>query len=102
MNKNVYRSEVLKVPNVGENTDTVNLSDDHPELLFGLDVDGNPEEGGVPPFLLDSSASHNLMPKIVKGKLGLEIGRPYKYLYYFDSNKVRCVGLIKDLCVTLA
>lgn len=52
--------------------------------------------------MLDSSASHNLMPKIVMEKLGLEITRPYKDLYSFDSIKVRCLGLIKDLCVTLA
>jgi len=42
------------------------------------------------------------MPKIVMEKLGLEITRPYKDLYSFDSIKVRCLGLIKDLCVTLA
>lgn len=35
-------------------------------------------------------------------KLNLDITRPYKDLYSFDSNKVRCLGLIKDLCVTLA
>ena len=28
--------------------------------------------------------------------------RPYKYLYSFDSSKVKCLGLIKDLCVTFA
>lgn len=102
MNKNVYRSQVLKALTIGENIDIVNLSDDQPELLFGLEVDGKPKEGGVPPFLLDSGASHNLMPKIVMEKLGLEITRPYKDLYSFDSSKVRCLGLIKDLCVTLA
>src|ERR1700759_2273712 len=50
----------------------------------------------------DSGASHNLMPKIVMEKLGLDITRPYKDLYSFDSSKVRCLGLIKYLCVTLA
>lgn len=35
-------------------------------------------------------------------KLGLNITRPYKYLYSFDSRKVRCLCLIKDICVRLA
>ena len=49
----------------------------------------------------DSGASHNLMPKVVMERLGLEITRPYKYLYSFDSSRVKCLGLIKDLCVSL-
>ena len=52
--------------------------------------------------MLDSGASHNLMPKVVMDRLGLEITKPYKDLYSFDSNRVKCLGLIKDLCVTLA
>jgi len=52
--------------------------------------------------MLDSSASRNLMANAVMEKLGLDITRPYKDLYSFDSRKVRCLGLIKDLCVTLA
>ena len=34
--------------------------------------------------------------------LGLEVTIPYKDLYSFDSSRVRCLGLIKDLCVNLA
>ncbi len=34
-------------------------------------------------------------------KLGLEVTRPYKDLHSFDSSKVKCIGLIKDLCITL-
>jgi ribonuclease HI len=52
--------------------------------------------------MLDSGASHNLMPKAVMEKLGLEVTRPYKDLHSFDSSKVKCIGLIKDLCITLA
>jgi len=52
--------------------------------------------------MLDSGASHNLMPKVVMEKLELDITRQYKDLYSFDSSKVSCLGLIKDLCVTLA
>ena len=35
------------------------------------------------------------------GNLGLDITRPYKDVYSFDSRKVRCLGLIKDLVVSL-
>ena len=34
-------------------------------------------------------------------KLELDITRPYKDLFSFDSSQVRCLGLIKDLCVSL-
>jgi hypothetical protein len=33
--------------------------------------------------------------------LGLDITRPYKDLFSFDSRKVKCLGLIKYLVVTL-
>jgi len=93
----------------------VNLLDDQPELMFGIEVDGQADNGTVSPFyislnihdlilhnaMLDSGASHNLMPKSVMEKLGLEVTRPYKDLRSFDSSKVRCFGLIKDLCITL-
>jgi len=52
--------------------------------------------------MLDSGASHNVMPKIIMDKLGLQITRPYGNLYSFDSRRVKCMGLIKDLVVTLA
>ena len=42
------------------------------------------------------------MPKVVMESLGLEITRPYKDLYSFDSGIMKCLGLIKDLCVNLA
>ena len=51
--------------------------------------------------MLVSGASHNLMPKIIMDNLGLYITIPYKDLYSFDSRKVRCLGLIKDLVVSL-
>jgi hypothetical protein len=50
---------------------------------------------------MDSGASHNLMPKTVMDELGLEITKAYHDLYSFDSRKVQCLGVIKDLVVTL-
>jgi len=51
--------------------------------------------------LLDTGASHNLMPKVVMEELGLNITRSYHDLFTFDSKKVKCLGLIKDLAITL-
>jgi hypothetical protein len=51
--------------------------------------------------LMDSGASHNLMPKIVMEELGLEVTRTYHDLYSFDSRRVQCLGVIKDLVVSL-
>jgi len=98
-----------------ENRDAINVLDDQPELLFGPEVNGKTANGGVPPFyvslnihdkvlhnaMFDSGASHNLMPKFVMEKLDLDITRPYKDLFSFDSSQVGCLGLIKDLCVSL-
>jgi hypothetical protein len=47
-------------------------------------------------------ASHNVMPKVVMEELGLEITKPYQDLYSFDSKKVKCLGLIKYLVVSLS
>lgn len=110
-----YRSQISKSLNFRENEDSVNLFDVQPELIFGPDVNGNPVEGGIPPFyislnihdkilqnaMLDSGASHNLMPKSVMEKLNLDITGPYKDLFSFDSSQVKCLGPIKYLCVSL-
>ena len=90
--QDVYKGQILKALNLGENSDTVNLSDDQPSLLFGPKIEGKFQEGVVPPFYIslniddkifhnamhDYGASHNLMPKVVMERLGLEITRPYK------------------------
>lgn len=39
-------------------------------------------------FMLDSEDSHNFIPLSVMEQLGLEITRPYKDLYSFDSKRV--------------
>ena len=41
------------------------------------------------------------MPKDVMDELGLSITKPYHDLFSFDSKKVKCLGLIKDLVVNL-
>jgi hypothetical protein len=106
-----------KALNVGyvNHSDTVNLADDRLELLFGPEFDGQTDNGVVAPFyislnihdlilhnaMLDFGGSHTLMPKVVMEKLGLEVTRPYKDLHSFFSSKVKCIGIIKDLCFTL-
>ena len=114
--QNVYRIQILKALNIEDHNDIVNLNDDQPELIFGPKIEGRYQEGPVPTFYVslnvhdkilhndmhDSGASHNLMPKAVMESLGLEITRPYKYFYSFDSRRVKCLALIKYLCVNLA
>ena len=51
--------------------------------------------------MLDSGPSHNLILKTVMEELGVEITRAYQDLYSFDSRAVQCLGVIKDLLVTL-
>lgn len=51
-------------------------------------------------FMIDSGASHNLMPKVIMGQLWLQIIRPYHVLRTFNSNKVSFLVLINDLVVT--
>ena len=50
--------------------------------------------------MLDSGASHNLMPKSIMEKLGLNITHPYQELYSFDFGYVHYFGMIKDLVVS--
>ena len=71
--RDVYKGRILKPLNLDENSDTVNLSDDQPALLFGPKIEEKFQEGVVPPFYInltihgkilhnamhDSGASHN-------------------------------------------
>lgn len=100
---------------VDQMSDSVNVADDEPAILFGPAVEGSPEDNEVPPFylslklhefilhnsMLDFGASHNLMPKAIMDKLGLDITRPCHDLYSFDSGRVKFLVLIKDLVVSL-
>ena len=38
--QDVYKGQILKALNLGENSDTVNLNDDQPTLLFGPKIEG--------------------------------------------------------------
>jgi len=52
--------------------------------------------------LMDSGASHNVMPKVVMDELGLDITKLYLDLYYFDSRKVKCLRVIKNMVVIVS
>ena len=115
MKNNSYRGQISKMLNFDPLSDMVNVEDDQLEMIFGPTSNGNSHDSDVPPFyislrlhdfllhnaMFDSGASHNLMPKAIMDKLGLDITRQYHDLYSFDSNRVRCIGLIKDLVVSL-
>jgi ribonuclease HI len=113
----IYRKQIAKVMGVFESeahSDVINLEDDRPNITFGPHFEGSKEN--VAPFyitlnihdqllhncMLDSGASHNVMPRLIMERLGLQITKPYGDLYSFDSRKVKCMGMIKDLVVSLA
>jgi hypothetical protein len=108
-----YLSKMLQPEASPSATDSVNLQDENPTMILGPLIEYRDDSS--PPFymslnihdkvlhnyLMDSGASHNLMPKYVMDELGLEITKTYHDLYSFDSRKVKCLGVIKDLVVTL-
>jgi hypothetical protein len=113
----VYRKQITKVMGVSEleiQSDVLNLEYEKPNITFGPHFEGAKDT--IAPFyitlnvydqllhncMLDSRASHNVMAKIIMDKLGLQITRPYGDLYSFDSRRVKCMGMIKDLVVSLA
>jgi hypothetical protein len=112
-----YRKQIAKMinfPDIESQADVINLEDDKPNIVFGPRFEGTRDF--VAPFyitltmhdhllhncMLDSRASHNVMPNSIMDRLGLEITRPYGDLYSFDSRKVKCLGMIKYLVVNLA
>ena len=111
----VYRQQIQKSLQIPEVKDDVNILDDTLELLFGPEVNEKSTYGSVLQFyvslhihdrilhnaMFDLGASHNLMPKAVMERINLDVTRPYKYLFSFDSSQVKFLGLIKDLCVSL-
>ena len=105
--------EALELESKQTSIDSVNLQDDKPAIVLSPMIE--PAYNSSPSFyvsltihdkilqncLLDTEASHNLMPKTVMEELGLDITRPYHDLFSFDSRKVKCLRLIKDLAITL-
>ena len=115
-----YRNPILKMLSSHDNQiclDIVNLQEEQPTIILVSALSDNPKNysNSSPPFyitltahdqmihnyLLDSGASHNLMPKVVMEALGLSITKPYHDLYSFDSRAIKCLGVIKDLVVNL-
>jgi uncharacterized small protein (DUF1192 family) len=106
-------SDLLKSEASSPSTDFINLQDKKPAFVLGPMVEDRDDSS--PPFytslnihdkvlhncLMDSGASHNLMPKAVMEELGLEVTRAYHDLYSFESRRVQCLGVIKDLVVSL-
>jgi hypothetical protein len=110
----IYRKQIAKKIIFLEeeiHADIINLEDDMTNIVFGPHFEGVRDT--LAPFYItltlfehllhncmpDSGASHNVMPKAIMEKLGLEITRPYGDLYSFDSRRVKCIGMIKDLVV---
>jgi hypothetical protein len=94
--KGEYQEQIIKMIKMGETADTLNIEDDHPATLFGPCVEEMNDTEYVLPFyvslkvhdmtlhnaMLDSGASHNIMPKVIMDKLGLDITRPYKDIFF--------------------
>jgi hypothetical protein len=87
----VYRKQITKVIGVSEleiQFDILNLEDDKPTITFGPHFEGakdtvalfyitlNVYDQLLHNCMLDSGASHNVMPKIIMDRLGLQIIRP--------------------------
>jgi hypothetical protein len=77
------------------------LIEDRDDSSPPLDTSLNIHDKVLHNCLMDSGASYNLMLKIFMDELGLEITKTCHDLYSFDSRKVKCLGVIKDLVVTL-
>jgi hypothetical protein len=106
----VYQKQIEKVVHIfdfNNHPDTLHIHDEFPSITFGPNIDSKEEP--VAPFfitlnihdkllhncMIDSRACHNLMPKSVMQHLGLDITRPYHYLYSIDSRKVKCEASLK-------
>ena len=96
-------------------SDSLNVQYDRPTILFEPHVDEPSNEKFTPFYvilnihnvvlhnsMLYSATSQNLMPRRIMDQLGLDMTRRYKDIFSFDSNKFKCLGLIKDLFISLA
>ena len=115
MKNDAFKTSILNYlqPKVHIDTNFMNLQEDNHVVTLGPMIENLKES--CPSFyislnihdkilhncLLDSGASHNLMPKAVMDELGLSLTKPYHDLFSFESKKFKCLGLIKDLVVKL-
>jgi hypothetical protein len=102
-----YRAHIGRILKDKEGVDSLNLQDDHPTIMFDPKIEYINDTEDVPPFyislgirnlylhnaMLDFGSSHNPMPKFIMDNLGLDITRPYKDLFSFDSHKFKCIVL---------
>jgi hypothetical protein len=108
-----YLSKMLQPKPSSYPTDSVNVQDENLVVILGPLVEDR-EDSSHPfytslnihdkvlhNYLMDSGASHNHMPNIVMDELGLKVTKTYDDLYSFYSRKVECLGIIKDLIVSL-
>jgi hypothetical protein len=108
-----YLYKMLQPESSSNSIDSMNLQDEKPTVILGPLIEDR-DDSSLPFYtslnihdkvlhncLMDSGASHNLMPKFVMDELGLEITKTYHDLYSFDSRKVKCLGVIKYLVFTL-
>jgi hypothetical protein len=89
----IYKKQVAKEINLSDaecQDDVINLKDEKPTIMFGPHIENSKDF--IAPFyitlnvhdhlqhncMLDSGASHYLIPNITMEKLGLEIMRPYQ------------------------
>ena len=103
MRNEAFKTSILKSlqPRNPLDADFVNFQDDKPIVILGPIIEELDES--FPPFyislnihdkilhncLLESGASHNLMPKVVMDEHGLNIIKPYHDLFSFESIKVK-------------
>jgi hypothetical protein len=117
MKTDIFRKYVLKAlqsPAHFTFYDTINLEDENRVITIGPHIEDRFDAS--PPFyislinyekilhkcLMDSGALNNVMPKVLMDEIVLDITNPYIDLYSFDSRKVKFLGVIKDVVVTLS
>ena len=91
VNLQYYKPVVTLGPMIEE------LKDSFPHFYISLNIHDKIHHN----CLLDSGASHNLIPKAVMDELGLIITNPYHDLFSFDSIKDKFFGFIIDVVVNL-
>jgi hypothetical protein len=108
-----FLSKKIQPKPTSHSTDSVNLQDERQIVILGPLVEDR--DNSSPPLytslnihdkvfhncLMDSGASHIRMPKIVMEELELEVTKAYHDLFSFESGKVKCLGVIKDLIVSM-